>query len=179
LDFKDEGTTTMIDFFDHVCQPRSEFGLWLFDGARVDAESMTFSEYISMVAYASILSKQDLSRLMFNSSAKDSLSLTKNDWRFFVETMLSVEKVHHPRRTAIEAFDRFTSKNVHGESVIHFEDFTKITQQFPFLRMPFSRLLTHLRKHHLGENFWRLKRQEIHNTYATISEKEEVQRRRP
>ncbi len=160
----------MIDFFDHVRQRRSEYGHWLFDAAKVDAESMTFSEYMLMISNASTLSKNDSLRLIFNHASHHSQALSRSDWSTFIETMLSVEQIRHPKHTALDAFDRFKSTNVHGERVLYFEDFAMINQQLPFLSMPFFRLLTHIKRYHLGENFWRLKKKEIQDALKCISE---------
>ena len=170
LDFKNEGFTTIIEIFDHIHEPRSKFGLWLLDAGKIDPEKILFSDYILLVAHASMLSKHDASRLIFDSSSNNSSTLKINDWEIYVETILSVENIHHQKEIAINAFDRFSNKNVHGESVLYFEDFAKITKQFPFLDVPFARLLTNIRKYNLGETTWRQKRQEIQKAYKLLSE---------
>lgn len=168
MDFKQEGYLTDIDLFDHIHHQKSKFGLWLFNAVAVDAERMTFAQYVSVIASAAIMKKNEMLRLIFDSSGTDSLSLTKGDWNSLVEIMLSAEKVHHPRRKAIGAFDKFTSPNVHGERVLHFEDFVKITGQYPFVTMPFVRLISSIREKHLGETFWRLKKEEIQCAYTAM-----------
>jgi len=172
LDYKREESTTVFDFFDHVLQPKSTFGLWLFDAANVNPDEMVFSQYISVTAYAALLSKPGLLKLIFDhSSITDCLS--RDGWKTLVKAILSVEKVPYPRRIAIEAFDRFSSKDIHGNDVLLFEDFVQLSNHYPFVIMPMVRLLKSIREHHLGDSFWRLKTHEIEKAHGRIREEEE------
>ena len=166
MDFKQEECIVSINFFDHIRQPRSKYGLWLYNAVQVDTESTTFSQYLKLIAHISLLSKQELLKLIFYSSTSKSLS--KNAWDKLVETLLSEESVHPPRRLALRGFDKFSVQDVHGNSVLYFEEFAKITNCYPWLISGIVRLVNNVKIHHLGEVFWRSKREELEAAYHTI-----------
>jgi len=152
----------MKDLFYHIQEPKSKYASWLFPN--LDVDHILFPGYIRAITHAALLNKADILQLIFYSVTRD--SLCKDDWDRLVELLLSAEPVPYPKRAAIEAFSQFTSIDVHRNGVLFFEDFMKITAHYPFLIQPFVRLTTSIRKHHLGESFWRAKRAEIERAYA-------------
>ena len=162
LDFKREECITIIDFFDHVQEATSEYAPWLFP--KLDVDQIPFPGYIKAISRAALLNKADILELIFSSVTRD--SMCKDEWKRLVELLLSGEPIQYPMRMAIEAFHKFTSKDVQRNDVLYFEDFKKITAHYPFVIQPFVRLISSIRKHHLGEQFWRAKRAEIERAYA-------------
>ena len=161
MDFKREEHITIMDFFDHVQESRSEYAPWLFPN--LDVDQIPFPGYITAISRAALLNKADILQLVFDSVTRD--SMCKDDWERLLEILLSNEPIQYPKRMAIAAFHQFNSKDVHKNDVLYFADFKKITAHHPFAIQPFVRLISSIRKHHLGEQFWRAKRAEIERAY--------------
>ena len=165
LDFKQTGFTHFLEFFHFVKEPQCDFADWIFPH-----DKLSFAAYTEAIVRAAMLSKQEAVRIMFDKFSQGDEGINVGGWEALVDLTLSVENLSFPRRPAVEAFGQFSSKNMEGVLVLHFEDFERIIKSFPFLTQPFLRLLDALRKKHMGEKFWKRKKYELVTLYAKMKQ---------
>ena len=167
LDFKQTGFTHYLEFFHFVREPQCDFADWIFPH-----DKLSFASYTEAIVRAAMLSKKEAVRIMFDKFSqgpyKGDEGISVESWEALVDLTLSVENLSFARRLAVEAFGQFASKNMEGVLVLHFDDFERIVKSYPFLTQPFLRLLEALRKMHLGEKYWRRKKQEMATVHAKI-----------
>ena len=127
---------------------------WLFEAVDTErADRLTFSEYCHVVTYYCMLGKNELIKFIFASYKHDSLS--KQQWIGLIDIMLSKEKLQYSKKSALMAFDNYSTRDSYGQPILLVQEFMKIAQQLPFIGIPMVRLQTKMRKKNLGENFWR------------------------
>ncbi len=129
LDFREEDEISIYDFFDHIQEKKSDYGLWLFHSVSVSTDKrINFSEYMHVVIYFSLLGKLDILKTVFKLQCRHSMTcLERNDWESLVEIMLANEEVQYSRKAAISVFDKYASSDLHGIKILKFDDFRKVT----------------------------------------------------
>lgn len=129
LDFRSEEAVSIYDFFDHVQEKKSPYGIWLFNAVSVSPDrTINFSEYIHVVTYFSFLGKLDVMKIIFKFKCNgDTTHLLKEDWISLIDDMLSNESVQYSKKGAIIAFDKHASSDVHGKKLLFFDDFRRVS----------------------------------------------------
>ena len=102
-----------------------------------------------------MLGKNDLTKFIFASYKHNALS--KQHWIDLIDIMLSKEQLQYSKKSALIAFDNYSTRDSDGKPILLVQEFMKIAQQLPFIGIPMIRLQTKIRKKNLGENFWRQK----------------------
>lgn len=129
LDFRNEGAISVDDFFDHLQEKKSNYGLWLFSNVDVSPhDKISFSGYMHVIIYFSLLGKLDVLKMIFKLGCKWSTAyLERDDWESLVDIMLANENVQYSRKNVITAFDNCASSDIHGNKILFFEDLRRVS----------------------------------------------------
>jgi hypothetical protein len=159
IDFKREGTVTIHNFYSWIGEPRSEYGFWIIKRFLKDSHSLiSFSGYFRLIISSSLLSKYELVIIAFVSVSKHEKFMMKDEWIYFVNSILDNEERNAFVR---KQFEFYASRDANDMSILLFEDFVSLMRDFPFVMVPMYRFQNNIRRSHAGDSYWRKKIKEI------------------
>ena len=118
LDYNNSDKVRIIDFFDNLQEPKTQYSIWIFEIANASSTTLKFHEYMHVIAMISLFGKYEIYQLLFSSSISkqdekevllgNACCMNLKQFEYWMNVMCDSETVPRNKKAVIRLFDRYS-----------------------------------------------------------------------